>query len=216
MPRCVSVADRPATNGSLIAVDLRRAIRQAHFVPELAHDSAVALSHEGVGACWSHTDRLFPESWRRPLGRLPVGSGVLSRQRHTSARRTPFDYGTRPVAAVRVRAHGWARRSHSPLPGISWAGSVLAAARPVRRPAVRRQGIARRLVETIQQAASHAGALRLSLHTEPDNAAALALYRQCDVTINVDLATLTLNIARWRSACRTTHARFQREISSQA
>ena len=31
-------------------------------------------------------------------------------------------------------------------------------------PAVRRQGIARRLVETIPQAASDAGALRLSLH----------------------------------------------------
>ena len=63
-------------------------------------------------------------------------------------------------------------------------------------PAVRRQGIARRLVETIQQAASDAGALRLSLQTEPDNAAALALYRQCGFTINADLATLTLDIAR--------------------
>ena len=62
-------------------------------------------------------------------------------------------------------------------------------------PAVRRQGIGRRLVETIQQAASDAGALRLSLQTEPDNAAALALYRQCGFTINADLATLSLNIA---------------------
>lgn len=63
-------------------------------------------------------------------------------------------------------------------------------------PAMRRQGIARRLVEAIRQAASGAGALRLSLQTEPDNAAALALYRQCGFTINADLTTLILNIAR--------------------
>jgi ribosomal protein S18 acetylase RimI-like enzyme len=63
-------------------------------------------------------------------------------------------------------------------------------------PAVRRQGIARRLVETIQQAASDAGVLRLSMHTEPDNVAALALYRQCGFTISADLATLSLNITR--------------------
>jgi ribosomal protein S18 acetylase RimI-like enzyme len=63
-------------------------------------------------------------------------------------------------------------------------------------PAVRRQGVARRLVETIKEAARDAGALRLSLQTEPDNAAALALYRQCGFTINADLTTLSLNIAR--------------------
>jgi ribosomal protein S18 acetylase RimI-like enzyme len=63
-------------------------------------------------------------------------------------------------------------------------------------PAMRRQGIARRLVETVQQAARDAGALRLSLQTEPDKAAALALYRQCGFTINADIATLSLNIAR--------------------
>ena len=63
-------------------------------------------------------------------------------------------------------------------------------------PAARRQGAARRLVETIQQAASDAGALRLSLQTEPDNVAALALYRQCGFTTNADLATLSLNITR--------------------
>jgi GNAT superfamily N-acetyltransferase len=39
-------------------------------------------------------------------------------------------------------------------------------------PAVGRQGVARRLVETVQQAASDAGAMRLSLQTEPENAAA--------------------------------------------
>jgi len=63
-------------------------------------------------------------------------------------------------------------------------------------PGMRRQGIARRLVETIRQAATDAGALRLSLQTEPDNAAALALYRQCGFTINADLTTLSLNITR--------------------
>ncbi len=62
-------------------------------------------------------------------------------------------------------------------------------------PAVRRQGIARRLVETVQQAATDAGALRLTLQTEPDNAAALALYFQCGFTTNADLATLCLDIA---------------------
>jgi GNAT superfamily N-acetyltransferase len=61
---------------------------------------------------------------------------------------------------------------------------------------VRRQGIARRLDETIEQAASDAGALRLSLQTESDNAAALALYRQFGFTINADLVTLSLSIAR--------------------
>jgi GNAT superfamily N-acetyltransferase len=63
-------------------------------------------------------------------------------------------------------------------------------------PAVRRQGIARRLLETIRQAATDAGALRLSLQTESDNAPALALYRQCGFTMNADLTTLSLNIAR--------------------
>jgi ribosomal protein S18 acetylase RimI-like enzyme len=66
-------------------------------------------------------------------------------------------------------------------------------------PAVRRQGIARQLVETIQRAASDAGALRLSLQTEPDNAAALALYRTCGLTLNADLATLSFDIAKQRS-----------------
>jgi GNAT superfamily N-acetyltransferase len=63
-------------------------------------------------------------------------------------------------------------------------------------PAVRRQGIARRLVETIRQAACDAGALRLSLQSERGNAAALALYRQCGFTMDAGLATLSLNIAR--------------------
>ncbi len=63
-------------------------------------------------------------------------------------------------------------------------------------PSVRRQGIGRRLVETVRGAASDAGALRLSLQTEPDNAAALALYRQCGFTSHTDLVTLSLRIAR--------------------
>jgi GNAT superfamily N-acetyltransferase len=63
-------------------------------------------------------------------------------------------------------------------------------------PAMRRRGIARRLVETIRQAATDAGALRLSLQTESDNVAALSLYRDCGFTINADLTTLSLNFAR--------------------
>jgi len=62
--------------------------------------------------------------------------------------------------------------------------------------AMRRQGTARQLVETIRQAATDAGALRLSLQTEPDNAVALALYRRCGFTTNADLTTLSLNITR--------------------
>jgi GNAT superfamily N-acetyltransferase len=63
-------------------------------------------------------------------------------------------------------------------------------------PAMRRQGIARRLVETIRQAATDAGALRLSVQTETHNAAALGLYRKCGFTINTDLTTLSPNITR--------------------
>ena len=62
-------------------------------------------------------------------------------------------------------------------------------------PTMRRQGIARQLVESIQQAAIDARALRLSLQTETDNGPALALYRECGFTINADLAMLSLNIA---------------------
>jgi ribosomal protein S18 acetylase RimI-like enzyme len=63
-------------------------------------------------------------------------------------------------------------------------------------PAVRRHGIARRLVETVQQAAGDAGALRVSLQTEPDNVAALALYGQRGFKINASLTTLSFDIAR--------------------
>lgn len=70
-------------------------------------------------------------------------------------------------------------------------------------PALRRRGIARQLVDTIRRAATDAGALRLSLHTEPANTAALALYRQCGFTIDADLTTLSLTIARQGSTFGT-------------
>ena len=49
---------------------------------------------------------------------------------------------------------------------------------------------------TSEEGESAVGALRLSLQTEPDNAAALALHRQCGFRIKADLATLSLNVAR--------------------
>ena len=61
-------------------------------------------------------------------------------------------------------------------------------------PGVRRQGIGRRLVETVRDAAGDAGAVRLSLQTEPDNLAALALYRRCGLTVEADLTTLSVNL----------------------
>jgi ribosomal protein S18 acetylase RimI-like enzyme len=63
-------------------------------------------------------------------------------------------------------------------------------------PAMRRQGIARQLVETVREAATDAGALRLSLQTESTNAAALELYRRCGFAINADLSTLSLDLPR--------------------
>ena len=44
-------------------------------------------------------------------------------------------------------------------------------------PEARRCGVARALVKDVRAAASAAGAIRLSVQTEPDNAAALQLYR---------------------------------------
>lgn len=63
-------------------------------------------------------------------------------------------------------------------------------------PSVRRQGIGRRLVDTVRQDAVDAGALRLSLQAERSNVAALALYSQCGFTAHSDLTTLGLNLAR--------------------
>ncbi len=62
-------------------------------------------------------------------------------------------------------------------------------------PAARRRGIARELVGAVRRAAAEAGALRLSLQTEPDNTAALALYRQCGFAVHADLTTLSLDVA---------------------
>ena len=44
-------------------------------------------------------------------------------------------------------------------------------------PGARRRGVARTLVGTVRQAATAAGAIRLSVQTEPSNIAALQLYR---------------------------------------
>ena len=62
-------------------------------------------------------------------------------------------------------------------------------------PAARRQGIARRLVESVRESAVAAGALRLSLQTEPDNDAAQALYRRCGFTTTADLTSLSLDLS---------------------
>lgn len=60
-------------------------------------------------------------------------------------------------------------------------------------PAMRRQGVGRRLVEIVWRAAADAGAVRLSLQTERDNTAALALYRQCGFSADAEgLTTLSL------------------------
>ena len=49
---------------------------------------------------------------------------------------------------------------------------------------------------TSEERESAVGALRLSLQTEPGNAAALALHRQRGFRMKADLATLSLNVAR--------------------
>lgn len=63
-------------------------------------------------------------------------------------------------------------------------------------PSMRRRGVARLLVQTVRLAATEDGALRLSLQTEPENVAALALYRQCGFTISTELTMLSINVAR--------------------
>ncbi|MCM0621934.1 GNAT family N-acetyltransferase [Nocardioides bruguierae] len=62
-------------------------------------------------------------------------------------------------------------------------------------PASRRQGTAATLVNAVRDAASAAGATRLSLVTEPDNQAALSLYRRLGFRRVEDLATLSLDLA---------------------
>jgi|SRR6185437_5848606 GNAT superfamily N-acetyltransferase len=59
-------------------------------------------------------------------------------------------------------------------------------------PGARRRGIARALVGAIRQAATAAGAIRLSVQTEPGNIAALQLYRTSGFTQVENLEILAL------------------------
>ena len=63
-------------------------------------------------------------------------------------------------------------------------------------PESRRQGVAAALVTAVREAALAAGATRLSLVTEPDNQAALGLYRRLGFSPVEGLATLSLDLAR--------------------
>ncbi len=63
-------------------------------------------------------------------------------------------------------------------------------------PGSRRQGVAAALVVAVRDAALAAGATRLSLVTEPDNDAALGLYRGLGFTPVDGLATLSLDLVR--------------------
>jgi len=62
-------------------------------------------------------------------------------------------------------------------------------------PRSRRQGAAAALVSAVREAALAAGATRLSLVTEPDNHAALGLYRRLGFRPVEDLASLSLDLA---------------------
>lgn len=63
-------------------------------------------------------------------------------------------------------------------------------------PGARRRGVGRALVEAVRAAADAAGAIRLSVQTEPDNAAALQLYRACGFAPVEDLSVLSLPLQR--------------------
>ena len=62
-------------------------------------------------------------------------------------------------------------------------------------PRSRRQGAAAALVSAVREAALAAGARRLSLVTEPDNHAALGLYRRLGFSHVEGLASLSLDLA---------------------
>jgi ribosomal protein S18 acetylase RimI-like enzyme len=62
-------------------------------------------------------------------------------------------------------------------------------------PGSRRQGAAAALVGAVREAALAAGATRLSLVTEPDNQAALGLYRSLGFSPVEGLASLSLDLA---------------------
>lgn len=63
------------------------------------------------------------------------------------------------------------------------------------RPDARRRGVAAALVVAVRDAALTAGATRLSLVTEPDNTAALGLYRRLGFRPVEGLAPLSLDLA---------------------
>jgi ribosomal protein S18 acetylase RimI-like enzyme len=62
-------------------------------------------------------------------------------------------------------------------------------------PGSRRRGVAAALVGAVREAALAAGATRLSLVTEPDNQAALGLYRSLGFRTVEGLASLSLDLA---------------------
>jgi len=59
-------------------------------------------------------------------------------------------------------------------------------------PGARRRGVARALVGAVRQAAIAAGAIRLSVQTEPGNLAALQLYRTSGFVPAEDIQVLAL------------------------
>jgi ribosomal protein S18 acetylase RimI-like enzyme len=61
-------------------------------------------------------------------------------------------------------------------------------------PAHRRRGVARALIEAVREAATAAGATRLSLVTEADNEAALELYSRSGYTVVAGHCPLTLQL----------------------
>jgi ribosomal protein S18 acetylase RimI-like enzyme len=63
-------------------------------------------------------------------------------------------------------------------------------------PWARRCGAGRALVGAVRAAACAAGAIRLSVQTEPGNTAALALYRASGFLLVEDLHVLSLDLPR--------------------
>jgi GNAT superfamily N-acetyltransferase len=63
-------------------------------------------------------------------------------------------------------------------------------------PGARRRGVARALVGAIRRAATAAGAIRLSVQTEPGNIAALQLYRTSEFVPVGDIQILALPLQR--------------------
>jgi ribosomal protein S18 acetylase RimI-like enzyme len=82
-----------------------------------------------------------------------------------------------PIPACLVMGHAWQLRDLYVLPRF------------------RRHGAAAALVSAVRGAALAAGAIRLSLVTEPDNVAALGLYRTLGFRPIEGLASLSLDLA---------------------